>query len=112
MSIKESVKSVTQLLGCILWLAIGLIQFFAVYSLISNFIIALILAEIPIVGSIIAVYAACIIWHWNVWLCILLFCPLYIITLVAFICDFIEDRLKKNQHQKKYKEHMMNSRNN
>lgn len=71
MGIKESVKSVTQLLGCILWLAIGLIQFFAIYYVVDeyvpifllNFIIAMLLAYTPILGTIIAIYCACSLWH-------------------------------------------------
>mgnify|MGYP000836600774 CR=1 FL=1 len=82
MGIKESVKSVTQLLGRILWLAIGLIQFFAIYYVVDeyvpifllNFIIAMLLAYSPILGTIIAIYCACSLWHWNIWLAILLFC--------------------------------------
>ena len=37
MSIKESVKSLTQLLGCILWLVLGLIQFFAIYYIVDEY---------------------------------------------------------------------------
>ena len=82
MSIKESVKSLTQLLGCILWLVLGLIQFFAIYYIVDeyvpifllNFIIAMLLAYSPILGTIIAIYCACSLWHWNIWLAILLFC--------------------------------------
>ena len=100
---KETLKGILQPIGCFIWFILGIVQFFAIYWLVDNyipvflinFVIALILAYIPIVGSIIAIYAACTIWHWNIWLCILLFCPTYIMMLGAFIYDFIENRLKK-----------------
>lgn len=103
MSIKESVKSVTQLLGCILWLVLGLIQFFAIYYIVDeyvpifllNFIIAMLLAYTPILGTIIAIYCACSLWHWNIWLAILLFCPMYILIILNYILVFIVDKLKK-----------------
>lgn len=103
MSIKESVKSLTQLLGCILWLVLGLIQFFAIYYIVDeyvpifllNFIIAMLLAYTPILGTIIAIYCACSLWHWNIWLAILLFCPMYILIILNYILVFIVDKLKK-----------------
>lgn len=100
---KKSLKEVFQSIGCFIWFAIGIIQFFAIYCLVDeyvpifllNILIAILLAYTPILGTIIAVYCACSLWHWSIWLAILLFCPVYILIVLNYIFVFIEGRLKK-----------------
>ncbi len=82
-------------IGCAvaaLWLAIGVLQFFAVAAQMQavtdwgpapSTLIAVPLAFIPIVGSIIAFFGAKDVWGWEPWLAALAFLALPLISLLG-----------------------------
>ncbi len=81
--------------GCIvalLWLAIGVLQFFAVAAQIQHVtqwgpapstIIAIPLAFVPVVGSVVAFFGAMDVWHWEPWIAAVAFLAVPLASLLG-----------------------------
>lgn len=96
-------------LGYIVYLGIGLFQLAAIYSFLEDYwgwpfllsaIGGLIVAYIPVLGSICGVLGAIYVWRWEVWQAILLFCWPIIFMFCGgfggFIAYILDNIFKKN----------------
>ena len=81
--------------GCLvalLWLAIGALQFFAVAAQIQHAtnwgpapstIVAVPLAFVPVIGSVVAFFGARDVWHWETWIAAVVFLALPLASLLG-----------------------------
>lgn len=93
-----------QSFGVIVWILSGLVQFAGVYAFFGSYLdwwfifaapIALILGQIPVIGTILGIMGAMNAWHWDFLPAVLVFCSTLTLMVLVAISNSLINVLKK-----------------